>query len=81
MDIRRVIESGVLRAAACALLLGMGEPAIAAPEVTFFCGFEQSPRDCGFTEQAKAAGQSMVRSGYSTCFPRIRWGGAGWRRQ
>jgi Polysaccharide lyase len=63
MGIRRVIESGGLRAAACALLLGLGEPAVAAPEaraMTFFCGFEQSARDCGFTEQAKAVGRASI---------------------
>jgi hypothetical protein len=63
MGVRRVIESGLLRAAACALLVGVGVPAVAAPNaraVTFFCGFEQSPRDCGFTEQTKAAGRASI---------------------
>ena len=63
MGIRRVIRSDGLRAAVCALLLGVGPPAAAAsdaPAVTFFCGFEHSPGDCGFSEQAKSAGRAAI---------------------
>jgi hypothetical protein len=52
--------------------VGVCEPAIAAPDaraVTFSCGFEQSPRDCGFTEQAKAAGRASI----------VRLAREGWR--
>jgi hypothetical protein len=60
-----VTLSDGLRAAACALLPGVDQAAVAAPDapaVTFFCGFEHSPRDCGFTEQAKSAGRASIVS-------------------
>src|SRR5258708_5102619 len=70
MGIRRVIESGGLRAAACALPLGVGvcEPAVAAPDapaVQFQCNFVNSPNDCGFFEQSLTLPRASVVSGVS----------------
>src|SRR5258708_35193860 len=70
MGIRRVIESGGLRAAACALRLGVGvcEPAVAAPDalaVQFQCNFVTSPNDCGFFEQSLVLPRASVVSGVS----------------
>jgi hypothetical protein len=45
------------RLIAAALLLW---PLAALAEVEFFCSFEKSPTDCGFTEQAKMPGRATL---------------------
>jgi hypothetical protein len=47
-----------MSAAACALAPTLAVAAPDAPMATFSCGFERSPRDCGFVEQAKAGGRA-----------------------